>query len=115
MSCKLSNLTLSAVIAKVEGILEDYPEYPYQIAPSLPELWQSLLAHVLTHIPNCYTVQRDKLILKNPKLLYPFPVQEQVRMENLIHGGILHLLREHAKWVSGHITQMENSDCALLN
>ena len=27
-------------------------------------------------------------------------------MENLIHGGILHILRENAEWVSGHITQM---------
>lgn len=115
MSHELINLTLPVVIAEIENVLEDYPEYPYQIAFSLPELRQRLLAHVLTHSPNRYTVQGEKLTLKDPKFLHPSPVQEQVRMENLIHGGILHLLRENAEWVGSRITQMENSDCALLN
>ncbi len=115
MSYELINLTLPVVIAEIENVLEDYPEYPYQIAFSLPELRQRLLAHVLSHTPNCYTVQGENLTLKDPKFLYPSPVQEKIRMGNLIHGGILDLLRENAEWVGGRITQMENSDCALLN
>ena len=35
-------------------------------------------------------------------------------MEHLIHGGILHLLRENAKWIGSHLTQMGNSNCANL-
>ncbi len=104
MSYELINLTLPVVVAKIEDVLEDYPEHPYQIAFSLPELRQRLLAHVLTHTPNHYAVQGEKLTtLKDPKSLYPAPMHEQLRMENLIHGGILHLLRENAKWVSGRI------------
>ena len=116
MSHELINLTLPVVVAKIEDVLEDYPEHPYQIAFSLPELRQRLLAHVLTHTPNCYAVQGEKLATpKYSKSLNPAPMQEQIRMENLIHGGILHLLRENAEWVGGRITQMENSDCALSN
>ena len=112
MSHELIKLTLPVLIAKIENVLEEYPEHPYQVAFSLPELRQSLLAHVLAHTPNRYTVQGEKLTLTDSKSLYP--VQEQIRMETLIHGGILHLLRENAEWVGSRITQME-SDRALLN
>lgn len=115
MSPELINLTLPVVIANIENVLEDYPEYPYQVAFSLPELRQRLLAHVLTHTPNCYTVAGEKLTLKTPKFPYPSSMQERIQMENLIHGGILHILRENAEWVGSRITQIENSACALRN
>lgn len=115
MSHELINLTLPVVIAEIENVLDDYPENPYQIAFSLPELRQRLLAHVLTHTPNHYTVAGEKLTLKDLKFLHPSSVQERVRMENLIHGSILHILRENAEWVGCQIAQMENSDCALRN
>ena len=112
MSYELINLTLPVVVAKIEDVLENYPEHPYQIAFSMPELRQRLLAHVLTRTPNYYAVQGEKLTtLKDPKSLFPAPTQEQLRMENLIHGGILHLLREHAEWVGDRITHLENSTC----
>lgn len=114
MSYEIINLTLSIVITEIENVLEDYPESPYQVAFSLPEMRQSLLAHVLTHTPNRYAVQGEKLTLKEPKLLRPSPIQERIKRENLIHGGILHLLRENAEWVSNHLTQMENLKCAVL-
>lgn len=115
MSHELINLTLPFVTAKVENVLEDYPEYPYQIAFALPELRQMLLAHVLTHTPNRDTVAGDKLTPKDPKFPYPSSVQERVRMENLIHGSILHILRENAEWVGCQITKIESSDWALRN
>ena len=114
MSPELINLTLPVVIAKIEKVLEDYPESPYQIAFSLPEMRQRLLAHVLTHIPNRYVVQGEKLTLKEPKFLHPSPIQERVQMENLIHEGILYLLRESAKWIGSHLTHMGNLNCATL-
>ena len=52
MSYELINLTLPVVLAEIENVLDDYPENPYQIAFSLPELRQRLVAHVLTHTPN---------------------------------------------------------------
>lgn len=96
MSYQLINLTLPVVIAEIDNILEDYPESPYQIAFSLPEMRQRLFAYVLTHIPNRYTVQGEDLRLKESKFLHPSPMQERLQMENLIHGGILHLLQENA-------------------
>ena len=96
MCYQLINLTLPVVIAEIDNILEDYPESPYQIAFSLPEMRQSLFAYVLTHIPNRYAVQGEDLRLKEPNHLRPSPMQERLQMENLIHGGILHLLQENA-------------------
>ena len=115
MSYELINLTLPVVLAEIENVLDDYPEHPYQIAFSLPELRQRLLAHVLTHTPNHYTVAGEKLTLKSRNSLHPSSVQERIRMENLIHGSILHILRENAEWVGCQIAQMENSDSALHN
>lgn len=114
MSYELINLTLPLVITEIENALDDYPESPYQIAFSLPEMRQRLLAHVLTHIPNRYVVRGENLTLKEPKFLYPSPIQERVQMENLIHGGILHLLRENAELIGSRLTQMGNLNCATL-
>lgn len=115
MSPELINSTLPVVITEIENALEDYPEYPYQIAFALPELRQRLLAHVLTHTPNHYTVAGEKLTPKAPKFAYPSSMQERVRRENLIHGSILHILRENAEWVGCQITQMESLDCTIHN
>ena len=114
MSYELINLTLPLVVTEIENALDDYPQSPYQIAFSLPEMRQRLLAHVLTHIPNRYVVQGEKLTLKEPKFLHPSPIHERVQMENLIHGGILHLLRENTEWVGSRLTQMGNLNCATL-
>lgn len=114
MSYELINLTLPVVIAEIDTILEDYPESPYQIAFSLPEMRQRLVAYVLTHIPNRYTVRGEELRLKESKFLRPSPMQERLQMENLIHGGILHLLQENSEWVGSRLTQMEKLDGAIL-
>ena len=106
MSYELINLTLPLVITEIENVLEDYPQSPYQVAFSLPEMRQRLLAHVLTYTPNRYVVQGEKLTLKSPKVCQP-SIQERVQMETLIHGGILHLLRENAEWIGNHLTQMD--------
>ena len=87
---------MPVVVAEIENVLADYPQSPYQIAFSLPEMRQRLLAHDLTHIPNRYVVQGEKLTLKEPEFLHPSLIQERVQMDNLIHGGILHLLRQNA-------------------
>ena len=114
MSYQLINLTLPVVVAQIETVLADYPQSPYQIAFSLPEMRQRLVAYVLSYIPNRYTVQGEDIKLKESKFLRPWPTQELLQIENLIHGGILHLLQENAEWVGIRLTQMEKLDGAIL-
>lgn len=45
-----------AVFQEIENVLEDYPEHPYQGAFSIDKLCQKLVAHVTSHISNCYSV-----------------------------------------------------------
>jgi len=109
MTYELINLTLPFVTKQVQNILADYPEHPYQVAFSTHELRQKLIAHVLSQIPNCYTVEGVK---EPPKdlMLYPSSLEQRLYMETLIRGSILHLLRENAGSVSRHLPQVETSD-----
>lgn len=111
MAYKLINLTLPLVIKQVQDILDDYPEHPYQVAFSIYELRQKLIAHVLSQIPNIHTVEGVQELPTDPKLLYPSSLEQRLYMETLIRGSILHLLRENADRISRHIPQLENSDC----
>ncbi len=111
MTYKLINLTLPLVINQVQDVLDDYPEHPYQVAFSIHELRQKLIAHVLSHIPNRYTVEGAQSQPTDPKLLYPSSLEQRLHMETLIHGSILHIVRENVDRISRHISQLENSDC----
>lgn len=111
MPYELINLTLPLVIKQVQDILDDYPEHPYQVAFSLHELRQKLIAHVLSQIPNRYIVEDVQELSTDPKLLYPSSLEQRLHVENLIRGSILHLLRENADRITPHISQVENSDC----
>lgn len=68
MAYRLINLTLPFVIEQVQDILDDYPERPYQVAFSIHELRQKLIAHVLSQIPNRYTVEGVQEPPRDPKL-----------------------------------------------
>lgn len=109
MSHKIVNLTLPLVLREIENILEGYPEYPYQVAFSVEEFRQKLIAHVLSNVPNRYVVIDD---LQEPpkemKFLYR-PIAERLRMENIIREGILRILRENAETVGFMITQKDYS------
>ncbi len=109
MSYNLINLTLPIVVKEIKNALDDFPEYPYQVAFSLPELRQKLIAHVLSHIPNRYTVEGVYSPPTDP--LYPSSLEQRLYMETVIRGSILHLLRENADLLSRHIPQIQNSDC----
>lgn len=107
MSHQIVNLTLPVVLREIENVLEDYPEYPYQVAFAVEEFRQKLIAHVLSNVPNRYTVIDDS---QKPSKDYEFlhrPIAERLQMENLIRGGILHILRENADSVGFMITQKE--------
>jgi len=102
---------LPIVTQEIENVLADYPNHPYQVAFSIHELRQKLITHVLGHIPNCCAVVEDEQeLFRTPNLQRS--LQERVRLDTLIRGSILHLLRENADWVGCHIYRKENSSNA---
>ena len=109
MSHKIVNLTLPLVLKEIENVLEDYAEYPYQVAFSVEEFRQKLIAHVLSNIPNRYTVMDDlQEPPKDAKFLHR-SIAERLHIEQMIRGGILHILRENADTVGFMIAQKDLS------
>jgi hypothetical protein len=97
------------VLREIENVLKDYPEYPYQVAFSMDELRAKLVTHVLSHLSTCYSVigEPPKPII-NAQFSY-HSKSKRLRLDVLIRGSILHLLRENAVWISRHIQQLDNS------
>jgi hypothetical protein len=100
MSHELINLTLPSVIQEIEYALSEYPIYPHQSAFSIHELRQQLIAHILSQIPNRYAVAGAQESPQKPKALYPNAIKERIYLETVIHGSILHILRENADSLS---------------
>lgn len=97
------------VLQEIENVLNDYPEYPYQVAFSIDELRSQLVSHILSHISNCCSVNgQPQKPITNVKLTCR-STPERVRLDVLIRGSILHLLRENADWISRQIQQLDNS------
>jgi hypothetical protein len=97
------------VLQEIENILQDYPEYPYQIAFSSDELRAQLVAHVLRYVPTCCSVIGDtQKPTTNAKFSYRSK-WERLRLDALIRGSILHLLRENADWIGRQIQRLDNS------
>ncbi|NEP01480.1 MAG: hypothetical protein F6K58_23050 [Symploca sp. SIO2E9] len=92
MSKKIVNLTLPIVSEEIEDVLETYPEYPYQRAFSNTNLRQDLVAYVLSHVPNKYTVIEDvQLVSSNSSLLH-CTSEQRMQIERWIHLGICDIL-----------------------
>jgi hypothetical protein len=97
------------VLQEIENILQDYPEYPYQIAFSSDELRAKLIAHVLRYVPTCCSVIGDtQKPTTNAKFSYRSK-SERLRLDALIRGSILHLLRENADWIGRQIQRLDNT------
>jgi hypothetical protein len=109
MSHELINLTLPRVIQEIENVLNEYPEHPYQSAFSIHELRQQLIAHILSQIPNRYTVQGLQEPMKKPKALDSSPMKERLYMETVVHGSILHILRENADSLSDRFSLVDKT------
>lgn len=103
MSHGLVNLTLPVVIQEIDYVLDEYPEHPYQSAFSMPELRQKLIAHILCNVPNYYAVEGAQEPSNNAQVRHSSLLQERLRMEMVIRGSILHILRENADWLSRHL------------
>lgn len=92
------------VVQEIENILADYPEHPYQAAFSIEELRQKLIAHVLRYLPMfCKVTDTERKQLQKTKS--PLSKEQRLRINVLIHGSMLHLLRENADWIGQHIEQ----------
>ena len=99
-----------AVFQEIKNVLEDYPEHPYQDAFSIAELHQKLVSHVLRYLPKCQSVLgSEEELSKDAKLPYRSK-QERIRLDTLIRGNILHLLRENADWVGRRLQRSDSSE-----
>lgn len=107
MAYELVNLTLPIVIQEIDNVLNDYPEYPYQVAFSMPELRQRLIAQVLSQIPNYYEVKGVPEASNPSKVRHFSLLQEKLRLETVIRGSILHILRENAGWLSRNLSPVQ--------
>lgn len=96
MLSKLINLTLILIIQEIEEVLKDYPEHPYKVALSVPELRNKLILNVLKQLPNYYTILEDSQDMPalDPLFLYSSP-QEQEQVRRVIHQSINDILREN--------------------
>ena len=102
MANGLINLTFPAVIREIEDVLDDYPEHPYQLAFSLPELRQKLIDHIFNHAPNGHPEEKRQ-IAGNPIDRPSSLLQERLRLGMIVRGSILHILRENADWLSHNL------------
>ncbi len=102
-------LNLQFVIKEAEDILQEYPEYPYQAAFAIPELRQKLITYVLNLFNNYRVIENARQPLKITNYLYP-SLEQRLRIEVLIRGGILHLLRENADWVAATFIKMKTQE-----
>lgn len=97
------------VFQEIEHILEDYPEHPYQAAFSIEELRRKLVNHVLSHLPKrCWVITDAQKPTEQKKFYYRLR-QERIRLNVLIHGSILHILRENADWVSRRLQRLNSA------
>lgn len=104
-----------AVFKEIEKVLKDYPEYPYQAAFSIDELHQKLVAHVIRHLPNRYSGMGNAGKQTKQRKFSFRSKAERVRLDALIRGSILHILRENADWLSHHLQQLDDSVAAHWN
>ena len=102
------DLTLPCVVSEIETALDEYPEFPYQIAFSFQTLRQKLISHILDEIPNYYRVEDDSKILSHSRLSYTSVFERQFKLEMIVHGSILHILRENSEWLVNNISALQS-------
>lgn len=110
MTKTLVNLTISVVVQELESILETYPHHPYQEAYANPDIRQTLIAYILSRIPNQYITVDEA---EKPE----FGCSESLRrslertfhIEAIIHQGIEKVLYEQVEDVHRYIPEAADS------
>ncbi|WP_156120578.1 hypothetical protein [Neosynechococcus sphagnicola] len=108
-----TNLTLPRVVQAIEDVLDDYPEYPYHFVFAIHEFQQKLIAHILSQLPHLYGVEGDSASQSKPKNPHNSPIAERLRLEVLVRGSILHILRENASRLGDQLPRKQNADRSL--
>lgn len=110
MSHELINLTLPMVIREIEDVLDEYPEHPYQIAFSIHEFRQKLIAYTLSQIPNQYAIAGEAAPASRSSPRHASLIAERLYLATVIRGGILHILRENAERLSDRFLETKRLD-----
>lgn len=110
MPLSLINLTLPAIFKEIEDVLAEYPEYPYQVAFSLPRWRQELITRILTQTSCRYIlVESSEDISINPYHLY-LPLERRLHLEEMIRENVLRLLQKYLDW---NFSQMMPKDRSI--
>lgn len=105
---KIINLSLQLVVKEVEALLKHYPQHPYQVAFSCPELRQKLIDHVLQQIPHYYAiVENIQDLPQDPRCLYA-SIAEQLQLECLICESIVNVFHKNQNAVNAYIYHSES-------
>jgi hypothetical protein len=108
MSQQINTPLLQFVLRKIECILEEYPQHPYQVAFSMQELRKKLIAQVLHNLPNRYRVIKETNAPDSTLKSINHSLEDRMHLETLIRGSIYHVLRENADWISRHLPQNDS-------
>ncbi|XGW00134.1 MAG: hypothetical protein ACAF41_14510 [Leptolyngbya sp. BL-A-14] len=100
MLSTLINPTLAGVNQTIEDVLDEYPVHPYHSAFSIPELRQKLITHILSQLPQHEGAQEA---FEAAQARHYSRLRARLKMEMLVRGSILHILRENAAWLSQHL------------
>ena len=102
----LMNLTLTGVNQTIEDVLDDYPVHPYQYAFSMPELRQKLIDHIFSQVTYRHAIEGVQDSSSAAQMSHYARLQARLRLEMLVRGSILHILRENAVWLSRHFSNV---------
>lgn len=107
MAYEIINLTLPIVMQEIEYTLNEYAKFPYQVVFSLPKMRQKLVAHVLSQIPNKFTIVEDLGELSIEYNSLYIPLQERLHTEKIIRQSIIDILQKNWEWISSHIGHLD--------
>lgn len=99
----LINLTPLGVNQTIEDVLDDYPANPYHAAFAIPELRHKLIAHILSQLPHRQGFEGAQDTFSSATDTPYWRLQARLRMEMLVRGSILHILRENADWLNSQL------------
>lgn len=91
MAKTIVNLTMPVIVEEIENILDSYQHHPYQEAFRIPDLYQELMAYVLSRVRSRYAVadEHDRVAILNRARLVP--LEEKLHIESVIYDGIQHV------------------------
>ncbi|MBE9206623.1 late competence development ComFB family protein [Nostoc sp. LEGE 06077] len=106
MTKTLLNLTISLVVQELESILETYPHHPYQEAFANPDIKQTLIAYILSRIPNQYiTVDEAEKAEFTCSESLRRSLESTLQIESIIRQGIEKVLCEQVEDVHRYIPE----------